>query len=59
MLSCLIDASEGIKLVNIDISGAFMQSDMDELIYVKLEGTMTEALIKLEPRLYNKYKTIA
>ena len=36
-----------------------MQSDMDELIYVKLEGTMTEALIKFEPRLYNKYKTIA
>ena len=31
-----------------------MQDDMDELIYVKFEVTIVEALIKLDPHLYKK-----
>jgi hypothetical protein len=55
LLSCVIDAEEGRDVATLDIPGAFMQADMDELVHMKLEGTMAELLIKLEPKLYRKY----
>jgi hypothetical protein len=36
-LTALIAEFEGRKVVTVDIPGAFMQTDIDELIYVKLE----------------------
>jgi Reverse transcriptase (RNA-dependent DNA polymerase) len=39
----------------VDIPGAFMQADMDELVHMRLEGTMAELLVKLDPKLYRKY----
>ena len=38
-----------------DIPGAFMQADMDETVHVRLEGTMAELPIKMDPKLYRKY----
>ena len=35
-LSCLIDAKEGRDVATVDIPGAFMQADMDELVFVNL-----------------------
>ena len=32
-----------------------MQADMDELVHMRLEGTMAELLVKLDPKLYRKY----
>ena len=32
-----------------------MQAGMNELIYVKFEGPMADALIQLDPKIYNKY----
>ena len=58
MISCVIDATELRKVATIDIPGAFMQAGMDELIYVKLEGPIPDALIQLYPELYNNYMTV-
>ena len=57
MLSCVIDAKEGRDVATCDIPGAFMQADMDELVHVRMEGTMAELLVKLDPKLYRKYVT--
>eukprot|EP00957_Ditylum_brightwellii_P043642 3308607-Ditylum_brightwellii.AAC.1 len=55
MLSCLIDAKEGRDVAIIDIPGALMQADIDEIVHMKFEGTMAELLTKLEPKMYRKY----
>ena len=59
MLSCLIDVMEQRDTATVDIPGSFMQADMDELVHMRLEGTMAKLLIKLDPKLYRKYvKTV-
>ena len=35
-----------------------MQADMDELVHMRLEGTMAELLVRLDPKLYRKYVQI-
>ena len=55
MLSCAIDAKEGRHVAVRDIPGAFLHVDMDQDIHMLLEGTITELIIKLEPKLYRKY----
>ena len=46
-ITCLIDAMEGQEVMTCDIPGAFMQSDMDELLHMKLEGEIAHLLICL------------
>jgi hypothetical protein len=55
MLSCLIDAKEHQDVATVDIPGAFMQADMEDLVHMKLEEKMAKLLVKLGPRLYRKY----
>jgi hypothetical protein len=38
MLSAIIDAMEEWDVATVDIPGAFMQADIDEMVYVKFEG---------------------
>ena len=52
MISCLIYATERRKVGTVDIPGAFLQDDMDELVYVKFEGLMSEILSKIYPNIY-------
>ena len=58
LLSCIIDAEEGRDVATVDIPGAFLQADMDELVHMKLQGKMAELLVKLDPKLYRKYVQI-
>jgi len=58
MLSCTIDAKEGRDIATCDIPGVFLQADMDELVRVRLEGTMAELMARLDPKLYRKYVMI-
>jgi Reverse transcriptase (RNA-dependent DNA polymerase) len=57
MLSATIDAMEGRDVATVDIPGAFMQADIDEVVHVKFEGELAEILVKLDPKLYRKYVT--
>ena len=50
-----INAKEGRDIATVDIPGAFMQADMDEIVHVRWEGAMTDLLVKMDPKLYRKY----
>jgi hypothetical protein len=52
----VIDAKEGRAVVTLDIPGAFMQADMDEvLLYRKLEGPLAHLWTKVDPKRYSKF----
>jgi hypothetical protein len=54
-LSSVIDVKEGRAVVTLDIPGAFMQADMDEVLYMKLEGPLAHLLTKVDPKRYSKF----
>jgi hypothetical protein len=54
LISCAIDATEQRKVITADISGAFLQADIDEFVTVVFEGTMVDLLICTDP-IYAKY----
>jgi hypothetical protein len=53
-LTSAINAQERRQVMTIDIPGAFMHADIDELIHVCLEGPMAELLTRVDP---DKYRT--
>ena len=55
-ITCIIDAMEGREVMTCDIPGAFMQSDMDEVVHMKLEGEIALLLIRLDPT-YKEFLT--
>jgi hypothetical protein len=55
MLSCVIDALECRHVATVDIPGAFMQADMDDIVHMKLEGKWAELLVRIDPQLYRKH----
>ena len=54
-LTSVINAQERQKVITIDIPGAFMHSDMDELIHMRLEGPLAELLAWVDPEKYETY----
>ena len=54
MLTSVIDALEGRHVATADIPGAFMQADMDEVVHMRLVGTMVDLLLRIAPE-YAKY----
>jgi hypothetical protein len=57
MMSCVIDAKEERDVATADIPGAFMQADMDETVYMRLEGVMVDMLMELDSTKYAQYIT--
>ena len=55
MLSSVIDAMEERDVATVDIPGAFMQVDMDDLVHMKLEGKMVELLVRIDSNMYKQY----
>jgi hypothetical protein len=55
MLSATIDAMEERDVATVDIPGAFMQEDIDEVVHVRFEGEIAEMLVRMDPQLYRKY----
>jgi hypothetical protein len=45
----VIDAEEGRHMAMVDIPGAFMQADMDEMVHMRLEGVMVDLLLNVAP----------
>jgi hypothetical protein len=54
-LTSIIDAKEGRDVATLDIPGAFMQSDMNEVLYLQLDGPMAELLVGMNPEKWKKY----
>jgi hypothetical protein len=55
MLSCMIDAKERRDVATANIPGAFMQTDLNDTVHMRLEGAITELLLKIDAKLYWKY----
>jgi hypothetical protein len=54
-LTCVVDVIERLDVATCDIPGAFMQSDMKGKVAMKLEGVMTEVILKVDPKLHAKH----
>ena len=48
-LSSMIDGHEHRKVMTLDIPGAFMQTDIDETIHIRLDDPLVDLLIKVGP----------
>jgi hypothetical protein len=55
LLSCTIDAKEVHDVATCNVPGAFMQTDIDELIHVRMDGELAKLLSKIDPGLFEKY----
>ena len=58
LLSCTIDAHEHRDVGVADIPGAFMQADMEDTVYLRIDGAMAEMLVQLDPEMYGKFVVI-
>lgn len=56
-ITSIIDAMEQRRVMTVDIPGAFMQTDIDEVIHVKLEEELVELLTRVNPDHYQKFVT--
>ena len=52
-LTAIIDALENREVAVLDVPGAFMQVDIDELVHVRFTGEMVNMLLHID---YDKYK---
>ena len=56
MMTCRIDAKERRDVATLDVPGAFMHADMDEIVHVKLDGELAMLLIRVD-KSYRKFLT--
>jgi len=49
MISCAIDLKENRYVAVMDIPGAFLYADMDDMVHMLLKGTIAESIVRLEP----------
>ena len=56
-LTAVIEALEGREVAVVDVPGAFMQADMDELVHVRFTGKMVDMLIEINHESYAPYIT--
>ena len=56
-LTSIVDAKERRKVATLDIPNAFIQSDMDETVYVAIRGELAALLVIIAPEIYRDYVT--
>jgi hypothetical protein len=56
-LTCIVDAHEGRDVATVDIPGAFMQADMDDLVHLRLTGKMVDFLLEIDREAYAPFIT--
>ena len=54
-MTCIIDALKRRDVATTDITGAFIQADMKEIVNMKIEGEMAQLMTKIDPKKYEKY----
>ena len=56
-LTAVVDAWENRKVAVLDVPGAFIQVDMDEVVHVRFHGEMVDKLLEIDHELYSSYIT--
>ena len=54
-LTAVIDALENRDVAVLDVPGAFMQADIDELVHVRFKGEMVRMLLEIDEEMYGEY----
>ena len=54
-LTTVIDAMEDRSVVVLDVLGAFMQAEIDELVHVHFTGAMVNMLLQIDHEMYKDY----
>ena len=54
-LTAVVDAHEGGTVKIVDVRGAFMHADQDDLVHVQFTGEMVDKMIKIEEEMYASY----
>ena len=54
-LTAMIDAMEDQNVAVLDVPGAFMQAEIDELVHVQLTGPMVNMLLQIDHEMYKDY----
>ena len=54
-LTAVIDALENWDIADLDVPGAFMQADIDELVHVRFTSEMVMMLLQIDKQMYSKY----
>ena len=57
-LTPMIDALENRDVAVLDVPGAFMQADIDELVHVRFTGEMVKMLLQIDKQMYSEYVVI-
>ena len=57
-LTAVIDAMEGRNVVVLDVPGAFMQAEIDELVHVRFTGAMVTLLLEIDHEMYKDYVVV-
>jgi hypothetical protein len=57
-ITSIIEAMENRDAATVDVPRAFMQVDMDKTIYMQLEGTMADLLVRISPETYRPHVTM-
>jgi hypothetical protein len=57
-LIAIIGALEDREVAVVDVPGAFMQADMDELVHVRFTGKMVDLLLEIDKEMYEPYLTM-
>ena len=55
VLTAVIDALENRDVAVLDVPGAFMQADIDELVHVRFTGEMVKMLLQIDEQMYSEY----
>jgi hypothetical protein len=54
-ITSTIDAKESMKVVMVDIPGAFLHADNKDYVIMKMVGMSAELMVKTNPKLYQQY----
>ena len=57
-LTAVIDALENRNVTVLDVPGAFMQAEIDELVHVSFTGEMVSMLLQIDHEMYKDYVVI-
>ena len=55
LITAALDAAEGRDVAVVDIPGAFLNAELDEKVYMRLEGVLAEILVDLNKEIYGAY----
>ena len=51
----VIDMNENRDVSITDVVGAYLNTNMDDFVAIKIEGMMVDYMVKADPQMYSKY----